>query len=202
MIHQLFNIDKKTPFLLACSGGADSMAIADFYKRGGKQFTIAYFNHGTPQALNMLNVTEVWARQNNVKHIAGSIKKEREKGQSLEEYWRDERYAWLKSFNLPIVTCHHLDDAIETWIFSALRGNPKIIPSKNGLVLRPFLTNTKASLKEWCIRHDVKWFEDLSNKDVHYPRNRIRHNVIPEALKINPGLYKVIKKKVILDLKD
>ena len=62
-------------------------------------------------------------------------------------------------------------------------------------VFRPFLLNTKAQLTEWCVRHGVAWVEDLSNQDVHFPRNRIRNRILPECLEVNPGLLKVLKKK-------
>jgi tRNA(Ile)-lysidine synthase len=197
MLNQLYNMSRNQPFLLACSGGVDSMAIADFYKRGGKNFFIAYFHHGTPQADAMRAFTSSWATNNGVPYLTGTISRERAKNESKEEFWRNERYSWLKSFNLPIVTCHHLGDAVEGYIFSALNGNPKIILSRNENVYRPFLLNSKEELMAWALKHEVKWVEDESNKDVNYPRNRIRHNIIPEALKVNPGLPKVVKKKII-----
>jgi tRNA(Ile)-lysidine synthase len=199
MLHQLFHIDRSTPFILACSGGVDSMAIADFYKRGNKNFTIAYFNHGTPQAEMMEDFTRSWASKNGVDYVTGKITRERAKGESKEEFWRNERYSWLHEVagKMPIVTCHHLGDAVEGYIFSALNGNPKVISSVNGNVVRPFLLNSKEELISWCIRHKVKWLEDESNKDVNFPRNRIRHNIVPEALLVNPGLAKVVKKKII-----
>ena len=41
------------------------------------------------------------------------------KGESQEEYWRNERYAFFEKFkSSPIVTCHHLGDAVETWVMS------------------------------------------------------------------------------------
>lgn len=173
------------------------MAIADFYKRGGKNFSIAYFHHGTPQADAMRAFTSSWATNNGVSYVTGTITRERLKDESKEEFWRNERYSWLKSFNLPIVTCHHLGDAVEGYIFSALNGNPKVISSVNGNVVRPFLLNSKEELISWCIRHKVEWLEDESNKDVNFPRNRIRHNIVPEALLVNPGLAKVVKKKIM-----
>lgn len=175
------------------------MAIADFYKRGNKNFTIAYFNHGTPQAGMMEEFTRSWASNNGVDYVTGKITRERAKGESKEEFWRNERYSWLNEVagKMPIVTCHHLGDAVEGYIFSALNGNPKVISSVNGMVFRPFLLNSKEELISWCIRHKVKWLEDESNKDTNFPRNRIRHNIVPEALLVNPGLAKVVKKKIM-----
>lgn len=197
MLRQLFNIERTKHFLLACSGGVDSMAIADFYKKGNKNFTIAYFNHGTAQASKMHDFTKAWAVKNSISFVTGEFSRDKKKEESWEEFWRNERYDWLKSFKRPIVTCHHLDDVVETWIFSSLHGNPKVIAPINDQVLRPFMLNTKAQLKDWCVNNKVEWLEDLSNQDTHYPRNRIRHNIVPEAMLINPGLHKVMRKKIL-----
>jgi tRNA(Ile)-lysidine synthase len=63
-----------------------------------------------------------------------------------------------------------------------------------GNVLRPFLTTPKTEFISWCERHNVTWSEDISNKDTNYTRNYIRHELMPHALKVNPGLRTTIKK--------
>jgi tRNA(Ile)-lysidine synthase len=198
MIDQLVKFPGTTKFILACSGGVDSMAIADFYWRGGKNFDIAYFNHGTPQSEEMYQFLKSWAHEHSgiVLHTA-KISRSRHKDESLEEYWRNERYSWLNSFDCPVVTCHHLDDCVETWIFSSLHGNPKLISLRNKNVVRPFLTTKKHVLIDWCNSHSVKWIDDVSNEDINFPRNRIRHCIVPQALAVNPGLHKVVKKKIL-----
>ena len=202
MLHQLLKLNRDNPFILACSGGVDSMAIADFYKRGGKKFEVAYFHHGTSQADQMRQVVVDWGWENEVTVNVGHIKTTAKPVElSPEEHWRNERYKYLHSIGLPVVTCHHLNDVAETWIFGALNGAPKLIsPAIEGngkWLYRPFLTNTKQALIDWCVQHNVKWFEDSSNTDVRYPRNRIRNNILPEALKVNPGLLTVLKKKLL-----
>ena len=197
MIKQLINIPRSQHFYLACSGGVDSMAIADFYKRGNKNFSLAYFHHATPQADKMEQFVTKWANDNEVKLVVGRLTSPKPKNESPEEFWRNERYKFFAELDDTIVTCHHLNDVAETWIFSCLHGNPKIIASVNGKIVRPFLVNSKAELIDWAIRHDVKWIEDESNKDVHYPRNRIRNNIMAEALQINPGLLTVLRKKYV-----
>ena len=196
-IHQLFQVDRTTPFIVACSGGVDSMAVVDFYKRGGKNFKVAYFHHGTPQADLMRIHVKNWCDANRIEFLTDSIRSDilGRKGKSPEEYWRNERYGWLLSFGLPVVTAHHMNDVAETWIFSTLHGNPKLVQARNGLVYRPFLLNYKSYLEDWCKRHGVSWVEDSSNRDVHFPRNRIRHNILPECLGVNPGLLKMLRKK-------
>lgn len=202
MLHQLHKMSRAQHFVLACSSGSDSMAIANFYFQGGKDFSVAYFNHRTPQADLMEALVEEWAKNTGVPFKQGHIKNHRKPPEcSPEEHWRNERYAWLHSFGLPVVTAHHLGDAAETYLFSAMNGQPKLISPANvgggKWLYRPFLTNTKEELREWCIKHEVKWFEDESNNDVKCPRNRIRHSILPQILKINPGFLKVIKKKYL-----
>lgn len=197
MIRQLFNMPREEKFILAFSGGVDSVAIADFYKKGNKNFELAYFNHATAQANVMEEFAINFANKNNIKLNVGRLVGEKSKNVSPEEFWRNKRYEFLNSFGAPVITCHHLNDAVETWIFSSLHGEGKIIASKNGNIRRPFLITPKRDLIAWCEHNDLSWVEDNSNKDTNFPRNRIRHNIVPECLKINPGLEKVIKKKVI-----
>lgn len=197
MLNQLINIPREEHFYLACSGGVDSMAIADFYLRGKKNFSLAYFHHNTPQADKMETFVEGWAKEHNIPFVVSRLRNSKPKDKSPEEFWRDERYAFFGFLQGRIVTCHHLNDVAETWIFSALHGNPKVIAVENGQIVRPFLTNTKQELIDWATSHQVSWVEDDSNQDVHYPRNRIRHRIMQEALLVNPGLFKVLRKKYV-----
>jgi tRNA(Ile)-lysidine synthetase-like protein len=178
---------------LAISGGVDSMAIYSFLKGGKRTIIPAFFHHGTETSDKAWKFLRENVEGLVVGHIVGSCPK----GRSKEDWWREQRYAFLRSINFPIVTAHHLDDVIETWIFTSLHGNPKLIPYYNNGVIRPFLMNKKSELVDWCKRKSVPWIDDCTNTDTKYARNRIRHNIIPEILKINPGIHKVIKKKII-----
>lgn len=199
MLKQLFNFNYLDHFYVACSGGVDSMAVCHFYLQGKKNFSIAHFNHGTPNANKYQALVEKFARDNNIPIVIGKLNEEKPKGKSIEHFWRDHRYAFLQSLNSKVVTCHHLNDAVEGFLFNTLNGNPKIISSKRDYIYRPFLVSTKQDMIDWCVSHKVEWVEDLTNQDVHFPRNRIRHNIMPEALLINPGLEKVIKKKILAE---
>lgn len=194
MLHRLGNFPSK--IILAFSGGVDSVAILDFLQRGRKDITLAYFNHGTPHGSEAESFVRQVARDRKLPLFVGKVSEKMPSGVSKESWWREQRYSFLKSLGGPIITCHHLDDAVETWIFTSLHGKPRLIPYCNGQVIRPFLPTLKSDLVDWCVRHDLEWIEDGSNADVSYARNRIRHNIVPESLKVNPGLYKVIRKKV------
>lgn len=195
--------------VLACSGGIDSMAVLDFLSRN-HSVTVAFFDHGTETSAEAKDfITDFINQKNSVFHEepkgntlrleVGHIKREKEKRESTEEYWRNERYDWFQTFDTPVITCHHLDDCTETWIWSSLNGRGKIIPYRNVNVIRPFRLNRKSVFVNWCRRNGVPWVEDTSNADTKHMRNYIRHELMPKALNVNPGLHKVISKKVMGD---
>jgi tRNA(Ile)-lysidine synthase TilS/MesJ len=69
---------------------------------------------------------------------------------STEEHWRDERYKFFRTFNMPVITGHNLDDVIEWFLFSSLHGQGKVMPYNNKNVIRPFISTSKRSLEDWC----------------------------------------------------
>lgn len=195
MIHILNKIPHKVA--LACSGGVDSMAILDFLVKGKKEVSLLYFNHGTQHSKDTESFIVSQANNYKVPLHIGSITKNKPANESMEEFWRNERYSFLHSFPLPVITCHHLNDCVEQWVFSSLHGKPNVIPYKNQNVIRPFLLTEKDDLISWCVRKGIPWKDDKSNTDTKYMRNHIRHNILPLAYKVNPGLNKVVKKKVL-----
>jgi tRNA(Ile)-lysidine synthase len=187
---------------IGVSGGVDSMAVVDFLMKNHK-VNIMFFDHETEtskEALDFLTTKYHPSRApDSVRLFVGHIERDKERSESWEEFWRNERYRWFHSYNFPIITCHHLDDCVETWIWSSLHGQGKIIPYANRNVIRPFRLNRKSEFINWCRNKTVPWVEDSSNEDTGYMRNFIRHEIIPKALVVNPGIYKVIRKKVLED---
>lgn len=189
---------------VACSGGVDSMAIADFLSNN-HNVTLLFFNHGTTTSDSAQVFLETLCDKKNIKLHVGEIKNARTpKGTSTEEHWRKERYKWLDSqaklLDTEIVTGHHLDDCVETWIWSSLHGTGKIIPYRRKQVIRPFRLNTKDKFYAWAEKYSLDFIEDISNTNTKYVRNYVRHELMPHALRVNPGLHKVVRKKVLCDV--
>ena len=174
------------------------MVALDFLTRGKKKVKVLNFNHGTEYGLKMQTFLRDYCASKNIEFCTSTLKGEKERRKSQEEFWRDKRYDFLRSNcdGKPIVTCHHLDDCIETWIFSSLRGKGKLIPYENRGVIRPFLLTPKKELYSWARNKQVVFFEDPSNSDERYTRNLIRNQITPHALKVNPGLHKTIARLV------
>ena len=183
---------------IACSGGIDSMAITKFLQEGRRDIRLLYFNHDTQHSYKAEEFVKEYARENKLELLIGRVKGKKGK-RSFEEFWRDERYAWFSSVGSNfVVTCHHLDDCLETWLMSSFHGTGKLIPySRNSQVYRPFLMTDKKAILDYSKNRKITWIEDPSNQQIRYVRNRVRHNIIPEILKINPGIRTVIRKKLL-----
>lgn len=195
MIKLLNKVPNKV--VIACSGGVDSMAALSFLNNGKRQVSVAYMNHGTPYSDLAQSFVEDYCRSKNLPLVVGYCKNEKSKKESQEEYWRNERHAFLKSFIEPVVLAHNLNDQMENWIFTNLHGEARLIPFRNANLIRPFILNSRCALEEWCLNHQVNWVEDPSNNDTKYMRNKIRHEIMPSLLEVNPGLAKVITKKIL-----
>lgn len=172
------------------------MAVIDFLKRK-HDVTALFFNHATETSYQAEKFLSEYLPKIGIELITGSLYRTKDKRLSHEEFWRIERYAFLNKFSdAPVITCHHLDDCVETWLWSCLNGEGKLIPYRNRNVIRPFRLNRKQEFIDWCTRKDVDWIEDQSNTDIRYMRNYIRQELMPKALTVNPGLHKVVLKKV------
>lgn len=185
-------------FVLALSGGPDSMAALDFFQRGRKNFKCAYFDHGTTHSRDASSHVLAECDKRGIDLIVKPIDKEKidPKG-SLENEWRKQRIDFFNSIDSTVITAHNLDDAVEWWVFTSFHGNPRIIPTRNKNILRPFLTTSKKDVLEWNSRNSVVSVSDPGNKDVRFMRTIVRHEILPSVLKVNPGIRKVIKKKII-----
>ena len=183
---------------VACSGGLDSMTVVNFLLQGRRKVNLAYFNHDTQHSHRAQQFVEKFAEDKKLNLFIGRAQGRKGK-RSLEEFWRDERYDFLQRIGGDYtVTCHHLDDCVETWLMSSFHGQCKLIPfRRNKNIFRPFLMTSKKAIKEYAERKGVSWIEDPSNQKTNFMRNHIRHNVMPQVLVVTPGIRSMIRKKLL-----
>ncbi|MGT2750055.1 tRNA lysidine(34) synthetase TilS [Streptococcus orisasini] len=181
--------------LIAVSGGVDSMNLLHFLhayqKQLGIEIAIAHINHKQRlQADEEEAYLKNWAQKQDLPFYCDTYK-----GAFSEKKARDFRYAFFKKVMLKydytaLVTAHHADDQAETVFLRLLRGSrlryltgiKEVQPFACGQLIRPFLTFSKKDLP------DIFHFEDVSNQEESYLRNRIRNNYLPVLEQENPRL--------------
>lgn len=188
-------------FLLAVSGGPDSMAMALLFKGRGLKFGIAHCNfelRGEESDREETFVKE-WAQKQQIPFFSKHFDTRRlaaQKDISIQMAARELRYAWFEDLRVQenfdwIVTAHHLDDQAETVLMNMLRGTGisglRGIKMVSGHLLRPLLSFRRDEIMQYLADHNAKWMNDSSNQHTDYLRNRLRLEVLPLLDQIYPG---------------
>ncbi len=130
--------------------------------------------------------------------VAAEAKRRRH---TIEEAARLLRYEWFRELMAAggvdaVATAHSLDDQAETVLGKFLRGawteglsgiHP-VVEFAEGRILRPLLSCTRAQVEAWLGARGQNWREDSSNQELHFTRNRLRHELLPLLLEWNPQL--------------
>lgn len=187
---------------VALSGGPDSVAALAFLNAGTRRVSAAFVHHGTETSDRSFKVVRDVCKQLGVPLRWTRLSPVNSKESGLEATWRNQRYEFLDQSRTPVITAHHLDDAVEWWVFSSLHGESKLIPRSRGVYLRPFLLTRKEKLIEYCEDLNLPYYIDNTNLLEDRPRVLIRNRMMYDCLKINPGLHKTIKKKYLREIED
>lgn len=194
MIRIISKLPKKIN--IGFSGGVDSVVATRFLMHK-HDVRLLYVDHGDSNSDSEVEFAVNFASQHSLQIEIFPRKKSDLKGKSKEHVWSQARHEIFNSQTDPVVTAHHLNDVIETWIVSSLQGKPKIMNAENVNVIRPFLLNSKQKFLDYAKRHRIEWCEDLTNSDSSFAqRNYVRNILMPHALVVNPGLEKTVKKLV------
>lgn len=193
-------------YVVAVSGGVDSMALLDLLvkKVASRQspvtsdkilgtsdsakryrFVVAHFDHGIREDSSLdRQLVQKFAAQHGLPFVyhEGGLDPD-----TSEEAARKARYEFLHRVReaagaQAILTAHHHDDALETAVHNLLRGTGRkgLSSLSNTLhVKRPLLHIPKDQLKAYAEEQGLKWREDITNEDIRYIRNYIRHNILP-----------------------
>jgi len=185
---------KDSNFLIAVSGGVDSMVLASLFKTHNLKFSVAHCNfklRSDESDADELFVAN-WAKENNQKYFNTSFNtveycKNNKVG--TQEGARNLRYKWfhdlkeIYGFDF-IVTAHNLNDQIETYLINSMRGTGLSglvgIPEKTDKLYRPLLDISKNEISEYAINNNIEFREDSSNSSNDYLRNTIRNSIIPK----------------------
>ena len=196
-------------FLLAVSGGADSAVLSHLFRVSGFEFQIAHVNYhfrGEDSNLDQ-KVVEDFCKKNNIKfHLKDVSEEEKSQMKSLQNWAREVRYDFffnlLEKENLDfIVTAHHLNDELETFIINLSRGSGikglSGIPKNENRILRPFLTFSKSEIYAFAEENNIDFREDKSNQKDDYLRNKIRNKIVPKITEIFPNFLEQFGESIV-----
>lgn len=195
-IEKLLRGEPNIKFLVAVSGGVDSVVLVHLLRSCGYNFGIAHMNYklrGPDSDLDQAFVCQLAAAQNVDFHVKEASLISNESG--IQEKARDLRYSWFEELCTlydyeKILTAHHADDQIETFFMRLSRGSGIEglggIRNVSGLLVRPLLPFFKSDLIAFAKAKNIAWREDASNASSKYLRNTIRHEIMPNFLKLSP----------------
>ncbi|BBD65672.1 tRNA(Ile)-lysidine synthetase [Nostoc commune NIES-4072] len=180
--------------LIAVSGGQDSLCLIklllDLQSKWGWDLGIAHCDHrwrsdSEANAHHVENLAKTWDTSFYLETANESI--------NSEAAARDWRYKALsaiaKANNYQyIVTGHTASDRAETLLYNLIRGTGADglqaltwqRPLTTGIMLvRPLLEITRTQTEQFCQEFKLPIWEDSTNQDLQYARNRIRQELIP-----------------------
>jgi tRNA(Ile)-lysidine synthase len=183
--------------LIACSGGADSVALVEILRELRDAYSlrlgIAHFNHLLRRAaaadehfvIDLARKLDLplYLRREDIRAYA------RKRRLNIEEAGRERRYRFLREAAVrtgaaKIATAHTLNDQAETVLMRILRGSGPaglggIAPCIDGLIIRPLIEAERREIEAYLRGRNMPFRQDETNRDLRYLRNRVRRRLIP-----------------------
>lgn len=199
-IEQNFSQLKDNKLLLAVSGGIDSMVLLDlFYKL---RFDICVVHCNFQLRRKESDEDEMLVREicqdRYIPYFIetfDTLEFAKENKLSIQLAARKLRYDWFQEiishgFDY-VLTAHHLDDNVETFLINFIRGTGLEgltgIPAQNRNIIRPLLPFSREEIENYAKANNIQWREDSSNASDKYFRNKLRHDIVPILKELNTG---------------
>jgi len=204
LLEQLRSLPEPRGYLVALSGGLDSMVLLHL---------MAALRSNLPAPLRAVHIhhglhpdADLWSRHCRERCAALSVpltvcRVEVAAGprRSLEAAAREARYGAIGEIlgeGEMLLLAHHGDDQVETFLLQLLRGAgveglaamPPVRAWRRGWMARPLLGENRAGLRRWAEAQGIAWMEDPGNADRRMARNYLRHEVLPLLQRRWPGL--------------
>jgi tRNA(Ile)-lysidine synthase len=202
------HLNTNFPFLkgkrlfLAVSGGMDSMVLLQLFHQLNYEIAVLHCNfslrnlesEGDEEFVKYYCESKkipLFIQKFDTKQFAEDAKL------SIQIAARKLRYDWFyeqlvdENFDY-ILTAHHLDDSLETFLINLTRGTGLEgltgIPTQNDKIIRPFLPFSRVEIEKYIQENNLQWREDSSNASDKYFRNKVRHAIVPVLKELNPNL--------------
>jgi tRNA(Ile)-lysidine synthase len=194
---------------VALSGGLDSTVLlhglcalrAEF---PGHAIRAVHVDHGLhPSANDWAKQCDRLCRELDVPLQVENVRIDTGRGTGIEAAAREARYGVFERLIVRdeiLLTAHHQDDQVETFLLRVLRGaGPRGlagIPERShfgaGWLIRPLLAVSRRALMGYAEFVGLKWLDDPSNEDTGFDRNYLRHEIMPLLRERWPGMGKTV----------
>ena len=195
-------------YIVALSGGADSVALLLLLKNGGFNIHAAHCNfhlRGEESDRDEAFCEQLCADENIPFHRAHFDTREYADLHkvSIEMAARELRYRWFEQLRQDIgaagiCVAHHRDDSVETVLLNLVRGTGLRgltgIQPRNGHILRPLLCVSRAEIEAFLAEKGQKYVTDSTNLEADVQRNVVRLEVLPLLRKLNPAVVENIQR--------
>jgi tRNA(Ile)-lysidine synthase len=179
--------DLEAPVVVACSGGADSVALLALAVDAALAPIAVHVDHGV-RVGSAEEAADVRAIAAEMGAEFVSVRVAVERGPNLEARARDARYTALDAARVAVgaevlLVGHTADDQAETVLLNVLRGSAASglsgMARRHDTVVRPLLDLRRADTRAVCAALGVTVFDDPMNHDRAFRRVAIRRDVLP-----------------------
>ena len=195
-------LNDKDLYLVALSGGADSVCLLLVLKELGYQVHAAHCNFRLrgEESNRDEAFCETLSQQMDVPfHRAHFDTTAYAEGHhvSIEMASRELRYRWFEQLRQDIgasgiCVAHHRDDSVETVLLNMIRGTGLRgltgIQPRNGFVLRPLLGVARQEIEGFLKKRGQAYVTDSTNLETDVMRNKIRLQLLPMLRELSPAI--------------
>jgi tRNA(Ile)-lysidine synthase len=177
------------PVVVLLSGGRDSVCLLDLAVRHAGPVTALHVNYGmrAEAGEDEAFCRELCARLG----VPLTVHRAGAPAGNVQAWARAVRYAEAERHEGLIATGHTATDQVETVLYrlAASPGRRALLGmrEREGRVIRPLLSATRAETAAYCRAHGLPWREDASNASGAYARNRIRNELLPALRSLHPA---------------
>ena len=208
----------ETHFIIAVSGGVDSVVLTALMQQMGANCSIAHANFQLrgDESNRDESFVQAFATKMGMPFLTkrfDTLAFAEQYKMGIQQAAREIRYAWFESLikemdlqsktKIVLLTAHHADDQVETVLMQFFRGTglhgltgiPAIrthqqnpIATDHIDLIRPLLPFSKVNIKDFAKSNALDFVEDSSNLKNDYTRNLIRNQLIPQMETIYPNV--------------
>ena len=211
VVTQLQSIENANNYWLAFSGGIDSLVLLHILSTHRHQLNdvnikAVHVNHSLSKNADQWEQhCRTCCEQWKIEYVSIDVDATPRQGESPEARARTVRYEAISKLVKQgdcLLTAHHQDDQVETLLLQLLRGSgpkglsamPELSEFSDGQIARPLINCKRDAIQAYAIKHQLKWIEDESNRDIKYDRNYLRHEVIPKLQQRWPSLSQTVSR--------